>query len=565
MVRNNTTIAKASVIKYMDDIESGKILSSRWVKLAVKRHKDDLVNGGERGLYFDDEAAQHIIDFFRLLRHSKGEWAGQQFVLEPWQTFILWVLFGWKRESDGFRRFRVSYTEIARKNGKSTFAAGIGLYLFAADNEPGAEVYTAATKRDQAKIVHDESVNMVKKSPSLKRQIGIMKNNLHFERMGSKYEPLGADADSMDGLNPHGNIIDELHAHKTRACWDVLDTATGSRRQPLMFAITTSGFNQLGICYEQREYAISILEGMEGFEDDTFFAIIYTLDKEDDWKDEKVWIKSNPNLGVSVKPDDLQRKAKKALRSPGSLNNFLCKHMNQWVSQETRWLSLDSWDKCNGLVDESVLMQGVYGGVDLSTTQDIAGYVLSNSDGDGKYHLLPRLFIPEDNARNWNITKKIPYDVWEKQGFIFTTPGNSIDYDFIEAKLLEDIEKYGLIELAFDDWNATQFINGLVKQGIPQDKLVIFRQGFKSMNEPAKEVERLIDCQSLVHGGHPILRWAAANVAVRTDESGNIRPVKPGRKSALKIDPIVMTIMAIGRAMMDNEDQYVESEGVMVV
>ena len=279
---------------YIDDVLKGRIVAGRLVRLAVERHQRDLKTAKDRGLRFDPKAAKRVLDFFGRLRHSKGEWAGQPFVLAPWQAFILWVVFGWMR-ADGSRRFRTAYHEVSRKNGKSTLAAGVGLYLFAADQEAGAEVYTAATKRDQARIVHSEAVRMVASSPGLSRFITTFKDNLSLLRTGSKYEPLGADADTMDGLNISGAIIDELHAHPTRKVWDVIETGTGARRQPLLFAITTAGFDRHSVCWEQHDYGVKVLEGV--IEDDTFFAYIAALDPEDDWQDASVWIKANPNLG----------------------------------------------------------------------------------------------------------------------------------------------------------------------------------------------------------------------------------------------------------------------------
>lgn len=371
-------------LEYCDKVLSCEIVACRFVKLACERHLDDLKYGYRRGLYFDVDAAEYRLDFYKFCHHFEGEWEGQVIEPELWQKFIKYALYGWMKEGaccdleasreKGFpviianRRFRTALIEVARKNGKSTDSATDGLYLFVADGEPGAQVYTAATKKKQAAIVHQASVQMVKKSPHLSKRIGTSKLgpnifNLHIIETASKYEPLGKDSDTEDGLNVHGAIVDEVHAHKDRGMWDVLDTATGSRRQSLIIGITTSGFDQNGIGYELHEYAAKILKG---FNDDSFFAIIFTLDlkkdwpdlktakeytesstgeKEDDWQDEKVWIKPNPNLGVSVKIDDLRRKAKKASEIPAAQNNFLTKHMNCWTQQHTRWIDLNLWDQ----------------------------------------------------------------------------------------------------------------------------------------------------------------------------------------------------------------------------
>ena len=307
------------VVEYMHGVQEGTIPACQLVRLAVERHARDLETGAERGLRFDREAAGYALRFFSFLRHSKGEWAGQPFALEPWQQFLIWAAFGWKR-ADGLRRFRTVYEEVPRKNGKTTMLAGLGLYLLTADGEPGAEVYSAATKRDQAKLSWTEAVRMRGASPSLSRMVQHFRasDNLSVEATASKFQPLGADADTMDGLNIHAALIDELHAHRTRAVVDVLNTATGSRRQPLIWEITTAGYDRNSVCYEHHEYSRQVLEGT--VEDDSWLAWISTIDEGDDWKDESTWAKANPNLGISVKLDDLRRKAEQAKRMPSAQN-----------------------------------------------------------------------------------------------------------------------------------------------------------------------------------------------------------------------------------------------------
>jgi phage terminase large subunit-like protein len=284
--------------QYCEDVLGGRVVANRWVRLACERHRRDLVEGAGRGLWFDQTAARVAVAFFGLLQHSKGEWAGTAVRLEPWQQFHLSLLFGWKR-ADGLRRFRTFYLEVARKNGKTTEAAGVGLFLLTADGEAGAEVYAAATKRDQARILHSEASRMVLSSRPLAQAVTKYRDNLHVKGTASKFEPLGRDADSLDGLNVHGAIVDELHAHTNRDLWDVLDTATGARRQPIMFAITTAGYNRQSLCYEMHEYTKKVLGGE--VVDDSFLGLIYAIDEGDDWQDERVWVKANPNLGGEQK------------------------------------------------------------------------------------------------------------------------------------------------------------------------------------------------------------------------------------------------------------------------
>lgn len=512
----------------------------------VRRHIDDLEHGADRGLRFDERLAARACAFFpRFLRHSKGEWAGYPLHLEPWQQFIIWSLFGWLRD-DGARRFRTAYMEVARKNGKTTLAAGIGLYLLDADGEPGAEVYTAATKRDQARIAHGEATRMVKASPLLRRRIRVYRDNLHVVETASKFEPLGRDADSMDGLNVHGAIVDEIHAHRTRDVWDVLDTATGSRRQPLIVGITTAGFDRQSLCWELHEYTEKVLDG--ALQDDSWFGAIYAIDDADnDPFDESIWPKANPNLGVSVKLDDMRRLAMKAREMPSALNSFLRLRLNRWTQAESSWINMDVWRENAAPVDADALKgRTCYGGLDLSSTTDITAFVLvfpPTGAGD-RYHVLCRFWIPEDSMRERSLRDRVPYDAWVRDGYITATPGNVIDYDYVLAQIDEDAQRYDIAEIAFDRWGATRIVQDLEDAGMA---VVQFGQGFSSMSSPTKELERLLLARKLAHGGNPVLSWMAGNVVVREDPAGNIKPDK-GRSSE-KIDGIVALIMALDRAL----------------
>lgn len=546
--------------QYAHDVVAGKVLACKWVKLACQRHLDDLQEAPDRGFFFDQEAGERVIRFFRLLRHSKGEWAGQVFDLSPWQQFVTWCLFGWKKKKDNTRRFRTAYIEVARKNGKSTWLAGLGLYLFAADDEPGAEVYSAATKREQARITHSEATRMVKSSPTLRKRIGIFRDNLHIEETASKFEPLGADSNTMDGLNVHACIVDELHAHRTRDVWDILETATGSRRQPLQLGITTSGFNKHSVCYEQHEYTKKILDHI--LEDDTYFGIIYTLDEGDDWQDDGVWEKANPNLNVSVKIDDLRRKAVQAKELPSKQNAFKRLHMNLWTQAETRWLSADRWQACGTPVNEEGLRgRPCYSGLDLSSNIDITALVhVFPPEVEGEpYKVVCRFWIPQDNMTKRVRRDRVPYDVWCRQGFIQATPGNVIDYKHILSQLDDDARKFDIKELAFDRWGATKVIQEIEEHGLT---VVQFGQGFASMARPTKELEKLVLAGEIAHGNNPVLSWMADNVVVREDPAGNMKPDKD--KSIEKIDGIVALIMGLDRATcMETHGSVYEERGII--
>lgn len=580
--------------RYVDDVLSGRQVACRWVRLACERHRRDLKHGHERGLYFDETAAKLSIAFFGLLKHSKGEWAGKPVSLEPWQQFFQWVVFGWMR-ADGTRRFRTAYLEVARKNGKSTMAAGDGLLLTVADNEPGAEVYTAATKRDQARITHGEATRMVRQSAALKQELQLFRDNISSRKTYSKFEPLGKDSDSTDGLNVHGVIADEVHAWKNRDLWDVLETATGARRQPLMVAITTAGHDRQSLCFQLHDYTEKILAGI--VEDDSFFGIIYTLDgaekdadgneitPADDWEDEAVWAKANPNLHVSKKADDIRRKAERAKAMPAALNAFLRLEMNIWTQASERWIDPARWAACDhvppGLtvepmtpfgeiltfMEESLAGRRCYGALDLSSNIDISSWVLlfppEDEGSEEPYWVLPRFFIPEDNIMDRVKRDRVPYDAWLRAGILTATPGNVIDYDWILDQIDDDARRFDVAEVGYDRWGASRIMTKLQELG-GDNWVVPVGQGFASMSPAMKEMEKLILGQRLGHGGHPILSWMADNLVAVMDPAGNIKPDKA--RSREKIDGMVALIMAVDRGSRgDGADSVYEDRGLLVL
>lgn len=535
---------------------AGKEPASKLVRLACERHFRDLEEGRDRGLRFDRRAAERVLTFFGFLRHSKGEWAGQPFVLSPWQEFLVWTIFGWKR-ADGLRRFRTAYTEIARKNGKSTLAAGVGLYLLFGDDEPGAEVYSAATKREQARIVFDEAKRMVLASGGLRRHIQPVYGSLTVQKTHSRFLPLASEEDSLDGLNVHGALIDELHAHRTRGVYDVLDTATGARRQPLVFTITTAGFDRTSVCWELHDYAQKVLEAT--VEDDSFFAFVAGIDEADDWTDESAWAKANPNLGVSVKLDDLRRKAAKAQHLPAAQNAFRRLHLNEWTQQDERWLDLALWDE-QPPIEEAVLEgRTCYAGIDLSSTTDISALVLVFPLDDGSFAALARFYVPGHELRQRATKDRIDYPALVRSGHLVATEGDIIDYDRVRADVNELGTRYRIREIAIDRWNATQLTTQLDGDGFT---MVPFGQGFASMAAPTKALQEILVARRLRHGGQPLLRWMAGNVAVRQDPAGNLKPDKA--KSTGRIDGIVALIMGLGRAQLHRPRAY-ESRGVLTV
>ena len=506
----------------------------------VKRRQAD-------GFYFDERAATIAVRFFeQLLHHSKGEWAGQPFNLEPWQREqIVRPLFGWKRE-DGLRRYRRAYIEIPRKNGKSTLSAGIALCLLFADEEPGAEVYSAAADRDQAAIVFDEAKAMVEASPELRKRAEIYKRAIVVAGTRGVYRVLSADAYTKHGLNAHGIVFDELHAQPSRELWDVLNTSTGARRQPLMVMITTAGFDRESICWEQHEYARQVLAGI--IQDEQFFAFIAAADETDDWLSETTWRKANPNLEVSINLDYMRSEARRAELTPAYQNTFRRVHLNQWTQQDTRWLPIEAWDRCAGEVNAKQLAgMACYGGLDLASSSDIAALVLAfphDADEQEMFYWLPKFWIPRENMIARARKDRVPYDAWVRDGLMTATEGNVIDYGIIARDIEALGEQFDIKEIAFDRWGAFQISQQLEALGFT---MVGFGQGFVSMSQPTKELLRVVLDGKLAHGGHPVLRWMADNVVVSTDPSGNVKPNKA--KSREKIDGIVAGVMALDRAI----------------
>lgn len=517
---------------------------ARLVKLACARHLRDLKR---KDVHFDAAKAAWAIEFFSHLRHSKGASAGKPFILEPWQAFIVGSLFGWRAAKGGLRRFRTAYVEVPRKNGKSTLSAGLALLLAFFDEEPGAEVFCAATKRDQARIVFEEAQRMVKASPSLKKRITSFVGNLHIVATAQKLQPLGADADSMDGLNIHGAIVDELHAHKTRAMVDVLETATGARAQPLIFYITTAGYDRHSVCWERHAHAERILETV--IADDATFAFIAAAEERDDWRKPATWAKANPNLGVSVAVDDLERKVRRALEIPAEQNAFRRLHLNQWTEQEVRWLDVAAWDECGGPLDWLALREAMRGlecflGMDLASSLDVSA-VVAWFPGVGV--VLPWFWIPEAGMRQRVERDRVPYDQWTEQGAVFATPGEVTDQDEIQRFIIETISTtYQVREIAYDAWNATQLAVRLNGAGAT---CVSLAQTIGMMSESVKRIEELVIGRKLQHGGHPVLRWMASNCETHSDSYGNRKLKKPDRSEAKRVDGMVALAMAVSREL----------------
>jgi len=508
---------------------------------------------------FHEDIAERVCKFFEAnFKHSTGELAGQSFKLEDWQRQILGHLFAWKR-TDGTRRFRKLFLYVPRKNGKTTFGAGMGLIVFVADDEPGAQIFSCAADTDQANIIFREASNMVRQNPALDDAIKILEGYkaMKFEQTQSYWKVLSSEAGTKHGLNPQAYIIDELHAQKNRELMDVMETGTGARRQPLAIEISTADYAGDSPCNERVNYARKVLSGE--IKDSSFFPVLYEARVNiDDWNDEAVWRRVNPNIGVSLKLEYLRAQYRKAKAEPSYENTFKRLHLNMQTEQEKRWLIMDDWDASGQKMEKSELIgKKCHGALDLSSVSDISSFTLYFPEYCA---CLCWFWVPKKTAE-----KKIEYELWKQQGYIYICGENVVDQDAIRAEIVKQREIYDIKNIGFDPWNAANISNKMATDD--EFEMLAFRQGFQSMNEPSKELEKMIMQHKLIHFGNPVLRWMASNANIKGDDSGNIKPVKPQKDSPLKIDGIVTLVMGVGLAMNDKkEDESIyEQRGLLVL
>ena len=514
---------------------------------------------------YDEAKAQHAVNFINCLKHTKGQWRGVNFDLLDWQDKIIRDIFGTVKDN-GYRQYNTAYIEIPKKQGKSELAAAVALLLTCGDSEWGAEVYGAAADRQQASIVFDVAVEMVEQCPALKKRIKPVMSvkRLVYKPTGSFYQVLSAEAFTKHGLNVHGVIFDELHAQPNRELFDVLTKGSGdARTQPLFFLITTAGNDRNSICFEQHQKAQDLLDGRKI--DPTFYPVIYGIDDNDDWADERNWYKANPSLGHTVDIEKVRAAFQSAKENLAEENIFRQLRLNQWVKQSVRWMQMDKWDECGFNVSpDGLIGRECFGGLDLSSTTDITAFVLVFPPRyeDEKYVVMPFFWIPEDNLALRVRRDHVPYDVWEKEGYIKTTEGNVVHYGFIESFIEELGTKYNIKEIAFDRWGAVQMTQNLEGMGFT---VVPFGQGYKDMSPPSKELMKLTLERKLAHGGNPVLRWMMDNIFVKTDPAGNIKPDK--EKSTEKIDGAVATIMALDRAIRHQGDSgsVYDNRGILIL
>ena len=516
--------------------------------------------------HYDEGAADYAVNFIQCLSHTKGTWAGKPFDLIPWQEQIIRDIFGILKPN-GYRQFNTAYIEIPKKQGKSELAAAVALLLTCGDGEERAEVYGCAADRQQASIVFEVAADMIRMCPALAKRCKILSatKRIIYIPTNSFYQVLSAEAYSKHGFNIHGVVFDELHTQPNRKLFDVMTKGSGdARMQPLYFLITTAGTDTKSICYETHQKAKDILAGRKV--DPTFYPVIYGADEGDDWTDPDVWRKANPSLGITVGLDKVRAACESARQNPTEENSFRQLRLNQWVKQAVRWMPMEKWDLCSDDVkDEDLEGRVCYGGLDLSSTTDITAFVLvfPPEGDDDRYIVKPWFWIPEESLDQRVMRDHVPYDVWERKGFLKTTEGNVVHYGFIESFIEELGEKYNIREIAYDRWGAVQMSQNLEGMGFT---VVPFGQGFKDMSPPTKELMKLVLEKRVAHGGHPVLRWMMDNVFIRNDPAGNIKPDK--EKSTEKIDGAVAMIMALDRAIRNGSaiaDSVYDTRGILLI
>ncbi len=561
--------------QYARDVAEGRIVAGKWVRLACQRHLDDLERQGTEGFpyVFDVDRANRIAEFFTYCRHVEGDLAGQPIELAPFQRFIFGSVFGWVHKDTGYRRFRKAYVQLGRKNGKSTSLSGLGLYMLMSDRppdwqtsgfkgEPGSQVYAAATKKDQARIVFDAARVMVTMSPSLLNNLEPAKDKISHLKTNSKFVPLSKDTKSADGFNPHLGILDEFHAHRTADMYHLLVKGMVRRRQPLLFIITTAGHDLNVPCYKEYTYLCKTLDGTLP-PNDRYFVYIAQLDAEDDVKNTANWGKANPLLADdSLALEALQVELNEALDDPSKMRDFLTKSLNTWVDQrEDGYMSMNRWKDCKVDIMPELRGREVFIGVDMSAKIDLTSVGFEFNLGDGKYAVLSHSFMPAETVAAHRKTDKVPYDAWIKAKHITQTEGAVVDQR-VMIKYIEDqvaANEWIVKEICFDQWSAAMFANEMTDKGYTVVEII---QGMKTLSEPTKHFRELALSRMVYHNGDPVLTWAISNAVTRENHNKNIMLDKG--KAVERIDPIAALMNAHVRAMLGSEESSVyETRGII--
>lgn len=546
----------AAAHDYAREVVEGRRLACKWVRLACERHLKDLAREKEKSwpYKFDPQKAARACRFIELMPHIKGQWArpapGQRnrIRMEPWQKFLTCVIFGWVEKQTDLRRFSEAYICVPRKNAKSTWAAAVGDYMFCADGEYGAEVYSGATTEKQAWEVFRVAWRMARRTPELESIFGVewAAKSLYIEEDGSRFEPLIGDPG--DGSSPSCAIIDEFHEHSTANQYDTMKTGMGARSQPLLLVITTAGSNIAGPCHDLQVEAQKVLEGI--VENDALFAIVYTIDEKDDWTTEESLKKANPNYDVSVSGKFLQKQVREAVQQASKQNLVKTKHLNIWVGAATAWMNMQAWAKCAdpSLNIEEFLKHDCYEGADLSSKVDMTArmrvFVRLDEKGKKQYYVFGQYYLPEDRILD---PKCQHYQRWHHEGSLVGIPGAEIDYSVIRKDILADTVRFNMRCVAFDPWSALQLQQELTVE-LGEDVVISIPQQTRFLSDPMKEIEAAVLSGRLHHDGDKPLAWAMSNVVAKPDANGNLFPRK--ERDENKIDPVSALINAISRAMV---------------
>lgn len=560
---------------YIEGVLSGNIIACEAVKLACQRHVNDLESskGDSYSYKFDVARAVRVLSFFKAMKLTKALKKPRSFRVEPWQAFILAMLYGWVRKDDSNRRFRRAYLTVARKNGKSHLLAGIGLYGLIADDEFGAEVYSVATKKDQAKMIFDAAVEFRRHSGNMKQYVTHKNSTLSVLATGSKFQALSADEEGLDGLNISLGLIDEFQNHKNSNVYERISTGTGARLQPLIITIGTAGTDRLSPCGLEYGLAKRILHGDAN--DDTYFAYIAEADEDEDWEDETIWAKANPNINVSVNIEDLRAKAQEAKNEPAKLNSFLRLHLNIWTQQEYVYIPMHRWRECVGevrtvdekgaevvvnaknrvAVEDAMLAQWrlPFAGLDLSSKNDITALVMLFPPGgkDTRWVVTCRFFVPQDCVAQRAKKDRVPYDLWVRDGLITATPGEVVDYEYVKAEVVKLHHKQHFQTTGVDPWNAIMLLSALKGEGVP---VVEVQQGYRSLSDPTKELLAWVLSKKISHLNDPVLNWMCGNLAVAMDPSGNVKPDK--ERARERMDGMAALVNAIFVALARQQSVY---------
>jgi len=537
--------------KYVKDVSEDKIPTCKETKLAIKRHLSDLKRDD---IYIDEGAANKVFLFFSFVTLVEGEMAGERFVPTPEQSFIILSVFGWKRKKNGKRRFTVVSLEVARKFGKTTFLAVLGLFMLIGDGEERGQVYSGGTTRDQAAICFDIAKLMAENSPKIAERLDILTKNMLHNQSASFFRYMASDTKKLDGFNPHCAILDEVHAYKTNGLYEIFKSGMVARSQPLIFMITTAGFFKEWWYYKtQRKHLLRVLKG--DAIDDSLFGMIWTLDEGDDWQDRNVWPKAIPSVGYNISYDAIQERVQEAINKPSDRNEILTKQFNVWTDGMKTWIPKEKW-RSFGVSEPALDGLKCFGGVDLSYVRDITAYTLCFILPNGKKYLKHRFFVPYDTATQRQDSTGVPYMSWIQEGHLIANDGNTIDYNNVKKYIIDDLNQYNIHTIGFDKANASHIMQEINDEVSPLHLNIDGKWQFinrvygisphvKTISPPTKEFERMVFCDDpeILHDGNPVMEWMIGNVVIKSNSEGDIRPDK--EKSEEKIDGVMSTILSI--------------------